>query len=249
MGLPFETNEGIHSGKSLGLVILSSDETTEPEFAGLFGAHQVGLYHARIPSSPEATPETLKAMERDLPATLALLPATRRLDVVAYACTSASTLIGAERVARMIAKAHPQAGASDPITAVLAACRAMGVSRIGFLTPYIPSVSEVMRSYLQSQGIEVVSFGSFEQASESTVARIDPGSTLAAIEQLGAEPRVEALFASCTNLQTFGIIEEAERRLGGRPVISSNLALAWHMTRLANLPKGEVIGPGSLWRY
>jgi maleate isomerase len=45
----------------------------------------------------------------------------------------------------------------------------------------------------------------------------------------------DAVFVSCTNLRVAEIAEEAERRIG-RPVLSSNLALAWHMLTLAGLP-------------
>jgi maleate isomerase len=35
-----------------------------------------------------------------------------------------------------------------------------------------------------------------------------------------------------------GIVEEAEARIG-KPVISSNLAMAWHMMALAKLPQTQ----------
>lgn len=37
---------------------------------------------------------------------------------------------------------------------------------------------------------------------------------------------------SCTNLRCLRIIPEVEAQIG-KPVLSSNLALAWHMLRLA----------------
>jgi maleate isomerase len=40
---------------------------------------------------------------------------------------------------------------------------------------------------------------------------------------------------SCTNLRTAEVIEDAEARLG-KPVISSNQALFWHIRKLAGLP-------------
>ena len=69
---------------------------------------------------------------------------------------------------------------------------------------------------------------------------------LDAIVRVGAGADCEAVFASCTNLRATGVIAEAEARLG-KPVITSNQALAWHMLRLAGLPEGQPAG-GSLFR-
>jgi maleate isomerase len=42
--------------------------------------------------------------------------------------------------------------------------------------------------------------------------------------------KAEAIVLSCTGWPTFGPIRALRRRLG-KPVISSNLALAWHARR------------------
>jgi maleate isomerase len=55
----------------------------------------------------------------------------------------------------------------------------------------------------------------------------------------------DAVFASCTNLRTFGVIESAEAALG-KPVISSNSAFAWHLHKLAGIT-GPIAGPGQLF--
>jgi len=39
--------------------------------------------------------------------------------------------------------------------------------------------------------------------------------------------KAEAIVLSCTGWPTFGLIRALRRRLG-KPVISSNLAMAWH---------------------
>ncbi|MGX1499785.1 maleate cis-trans isomerase [Labrenzia sp. MBR-25] len=77
------------------------------------------------------------------------------------------------------------------------------------------------------------------------VARISLRSIEEAICEVGKDPKIEAVFASCTNLRTLPVIETCERRLG-KPVISSSLALAWHMMHLAGLPTAGR-GPGRLF--
>ena len=103
-----------------------------------------------------------------------------------------------------------------------------------------------MRRNLEEAGLEIAAFGSFEESEEAVVARIAPASVLDAIVRVGAAAECEAVFASCTNLRATGVIAEAETRLG-KPVITSNQALAWHMLRLAGLADGQAVA-GSLFR-
>jgi maleate isomerase len=246
MKLPFETDGGESAIAALGIIVLQSDETLEAEFRSIFNVEGIALYHSRIPSSAEVTTSTLKQMERELPQAASLLPTARPLNVVGYGCTSGATVIGADNVASSIRTKHPDAKVTDPITAVMAACRHLGVSQIGLVTPYIASVSAAMRELLEENQLSIAGFGSFEQVEEAVVARIAPQSVLEAICEVGQAHNVEAVFASCTNLRSFGIIEEAEAAIG-KPVISSNQALAWHMAELAGLA-GQISGPGQLFR-
>jgi len=52
---------------------------------------------------------------------------------------------------------------------------------------------------------------------------------------------------SCTSLRTFGIVADLEEELG-RPVVSSNQALAWHLHRLAGV-QDAVPGLGTLFEH
>jgi len=101
-----------------------------------------------------------------------------------------------------------------------------------------------MRRLLAQNGFEAVSEVSFEQSEDRKVARISERSTLEAIETAAKMAECDAVFASCTNLRSFGILDEAERR-AGCPVISSNQALLWHLLKLAGL-SCEGGGPGKL---
>lgn len=237
MRLSFET-EAEDARRRFGLIILQADEVIEGEFPALLAPPEKGrairLHFSRVPSGHEVTPETLAAMEAALPAAVGLLPQEARFDVIAYACTSGATVIGEERVAEIVQAARPGVIVSDPLTAAKAALQVLGVRRLGFVTPYVAEVSSAMRDKLAAAGAETVSFGSFEMAVEGVVARVTPESVLEAIMKVGAAPDCDGVFAACTNLRAAGVIEEAEARLG-KPVISSNQVLAWHMLRLAGI--------------
>ena len=246
MKLPFDSDEGFGRRAALGLIVLQADETVEPEFRTLLDLEGVALYHSRVPSGAEVTPESLAAMRAEIPAATRLLPPEAMLDVVGYACTSGATVIGETAVAAAIHSVRPGVATSDPLTAVKAACRALGVRRLGFVTPYVAEVSAALRRKLEDAGLAIAAFGSFEESEEAVVARITPDSVLDAILAVGAAPDCEAVFASCTNLRATGVIAEAEARLG-KPVMTSNQALAWHMLRLAGLPDDWLAG-GALFR-
>lgn len=245
MALPYELGPPASHKAAFGLIMLETEETLQLEALRCFSASGLGLFQTRIHMDNDVTPQSLAAMAERIPEAAGLLPAGAPLAAVGYACTSGATVIGSDRIEAMVQEKHPGAAVSDPIRAVVAALRALEVRKVGFLTPYIESVSATMRTLLQDQGFEITTFGSFEQVEDPKVARIAPASILQALLSLGENEDVEALFVSCTNLQTFGVIEEAERRLG-KPVVTSNQALCWHLLRLADQPtQGQ--GPGRLF--
>lgn len=239
----FDLDQGAGAGLRLGMIMLSTDETVEYEARAVLAGRDVNLMHARIPARADVTPMDLAAMAPEMTRTAALLP--RGLGAIAYACTSGATIIGSQEVARLIAVAHPGTAVSNPLSAVIAALHALGVRRIAMVTPYVAEVSEPMAACLGAAGIEVIHAVSFGQKEDWTVARITEESTRRAMLEAGRVAGVEAIFASCTNLRTFGVIAAVETELG-LPVVTSNQALLWDMMRLAGA-EARGWGPGRLF--
>jgi len=246
MKLPYDLEDPKDVKAVLGLIVLQADETLETEFRSALTDPGIRLFHSRIPSGTDLTPETLMQMKTDLPAAAALLPKTAGFDVIGYACTSGATFIGSDTVRDLIQHHHPTAAVTNPIVAALAAFKALSLKRIGFVTPYVADVSAAMRALLEKEGMVITSFGSFEQMEESRVARISDQSVLNALLQMREEAELDGIFVSCTNINSFKIIEEAERLIQ-KPVITSNQALLWHMLTLAGVPTSAA-GPGHLFR-
>lgn len=226
----------------IGLVVLSSDTSLEDEARQVVAGQDISIYHTRIECAPEVTPATLAQMEARMTASVELLP--EELDAIGYGCTSASVVVGPDAVAAQMHKAKPGVPVTNPISGVIAGLAALGAKRIAMVTPYVAEVVAPMRAFLERNGIEVVTELSFGERDDRRVARIAESSTLAAIEEAGQVEGVEAVFSSCTNLRSFGIIDVAEARLGV-PVISSNSALLWHVLRQAGVKGGQ--GPGRLY--
>ncbi|MFX0545708.1 maleate cis-trans isomerase family protein [Roseovarius sp. S1116L3] len=242
--MDYALNDGAGGGGArLGLIVLATDETLEFEARQMLAGREVQLLHARIPVAAQITPNTLAQMDAAMPVAAALLP--QGLDVIGYACTSGATVIGQARVAAQVQTVHPDTAVTDPISAVIAALSRVGAESIGMVTPYVASVTAPMRALLAVNGIETLHEVSFAESDDRRVARIDPASTRAALLEAAKTPGIGALFASCTNLQTFPIIAEVEAQTG-LPVITSNQALLWHMLRLGKAG-AQGWGPGRLF--
>ncbi len=235
--LPFKT--AAQRRAQLGLVALQADETLEDELRALLPAN-VSLLVSRVPSGPTVTRESLSEMQKHLHAAADLFPAGKSFDVIGYGCTSGTAEIGADRIAASLRAARPAQAVTDPCTALIAACTALGITKLAILSPYIAPVSDQLRRVLAAEGIETPVFGSFEEANEATVAAIDPDSTkAAALHMMEHASGVDGLFLSCTNLVTLPILTALQTRLG-IPVLSSNLVLAWDMLREAGaLPRPD----------
>lgn len=229
------TLEGpIGTRATLALVVLQSDETLEHDFRRLFPSDAVSLYVTRVPSGADVTPEMLAAMSEALPTATRLLPPELSYDVVGYGCTSGTAVIGPQMIAQQVRQGCTTTHVTEPLSALVALCAARGVSRLAFVSPYVESVSSTLRGALNTRGIQTPVFGSFNEAEETKVARISKESLYDAAMALGASTEVDAVFLSCTNLRTLDVIPRIERDLG-KPVFSSNQALAWHMATLSGV--------------
>lgn len=243
--LPYRTDAGIGLRANLGLLVLRTDQTIEDEFRFAVPSEGVALYEARLYNDAEITPEKLARMYDELPATLDLLPAVT-FNVIGFACTSGALVIGEDRIAARVRGALPAVQVTDPVTAARAALGALGVSRIALLTPYVTDINHSLRRALMARGMDIPVMGSFNEPDDNTVARISAESIEQAILDIGASTECEAVFVACTSLRVARIVERVEQKLG-KPVTSSNHALAWHMLRLAGVGD-EIAGKGALFR-
>ncbi|WP_031358989.1 aspartate/glutamate racemase family protein [Caballeronia sordidicola] len=236
--LDFALDDGICRRAAIGLVVLATDHTIEHEWRHLLTQDGVAFYESRVLNSPDITPERLAEMEERIAPAVALIRPAERIDVVAFGCTSASMVIGEEKVFARIREARPGVACTTPITAAFAALRALGVKRAGLLTPYVRSINDYMREYIEARGVGITRMASFEHMNDNEVARIDATSLRAAVERLAQNPDVDAVFVSCTSLRIAELIPELEARTA-KPVISSNFAMAWHALRLAGVEDRE----------
>jgi len=230
----FTLDDGVAARAAIGLIVLATDQTIEPEWQRILQIDGVALYETRLFNAADIQPETLAAMqERITPATTLILPG-QRLDVIAFGCTSGAMVIGEDKVFACIRADRPDVPCTSPITAARAALTALGARRIALLTPYIRSISDWMADTIADSRFQVTASASYEHANDHEVARIDAASLRASVLDLGQLPDVDAVFVSCTSLRLAHQVAALEQALG-KPVISSNHAMAWHALRLAGI--------------
>jgi maleate isomerase len=234
--LPFETDGGIGTEAALGLLVLETDQTIEDEFRFLLPETGVALYGARLHNDARITPETLAEMEKLIVPTARLLPTAVELGVIGFACTSGALVIGEDKVAERVREARRGVKVTDPVTAARAALAALGARRIALLTPYVRRINVSLRAALEARGMQIPAMASFNQDDDNVVARIAPRSLAEAIIRIGGSDACDAVFVSCTSLRVARIVEKVEAKIG-KPVTSSNHALAWHMLRLSGFAK------------
>ena len=244
MSFDFTTDPAV---PAMGLIVLQSDETIEQDFRRIFGAGPL-IYVTRVPTATQVTRDTLQQMAETLPAAASLFAEPTQFSVVGYGCTSGTAQIGADNIARLAREGCTTPEVTQPVSGLLAACAALNIKRLGFLSPYVEDVSAHLVNVLEANGVACPVFGSFDEACETVVAHISLQSTYDAAVTLAAKGGIDALFLSCTNLRTLDIIEKLEAETG-LPVLSSNQVLAWHMAQLSSvnltdLPFGTLFKQG-----
>lgn len=226
--------------KRVGLIILSTDHTTEPDFQRMVAGPDIGVYVARIPFANPVTPENLRAMQPSLTEAAGLILPGEELDAICYSCTSASVVIGDAEIEAAIRAAKPDVSVVTPPLAGVHGLRALGAKRISVLTPYTVETSRPMADYFASHGFDIASFTCLGLNDDREMARISPA-TLVELARDAIADDADALFISCTAVRAALAAADIEKATG-RPLVSSNLASAWACLRLCgdDAPRPEL---------
>ena len=230
----FELNGALSSRATLGLIALSTDATIEQEWRNLINVPGVEFHTGRVLSDATVNPDTLAEMEQRLETSARALLTGQTLDVIAYACTSASLVIGETQVERALQQVFPGASVTTPLTAVKQAVKCLGSKRIAMLTPYIDTINQQMANHLSTGETKVVVMGSFLNDQDPEVVRISGDSIESAAIDLAFRESPDLLFIACTALRGAHLVDRLETSLG-IPVTTSNHAMAWHALRLAHV--------------
>ena len=221
-----------------GLIALATDLTIEGDAQRLL-PRGCQLHVTRIAFDNPTTADNLRKTGPRLSAASDLLVPGVELRGIGFGCTSASAVLG-DGVQKAIGDRAP---ISTPVAAALRGFRALGVTRIALMTPYLPETTDLVGDHFEAMGLPVVSRRSMGHADDRDMAMLSAREIIEFAED-SDHPDAEALFMSCTALPAVSVIEDIENALG-KPVLSANLALFWSMLDLAQIPAQ---GRGRLFR-
>lgn len=229
-GIRFD--RGRHHRAKIGYVLLATEQTIQDDVMQL-RPKGVGIHFARAAIPDSITNATLAAQADLLADSAASLLPDGSLDVVCYACTSGSLVIGEERVAAELRKGAPGAKPTSLISGVIRALRTIGAKRIVIATPYLDEINEREAIYLEKAGFQVLSITGLNLERDSDMVRVAPD--YIAEFALSIDRRdADAIFVSCGALRTLDVVGAIEAK-AGKPVIASNQAMIWDTLRLAGI--------------
>jgi arylmalonate decarboxylase len=226
----------------IGLVIPSNNTVIEPELSAMC-PRGVTIHGNRIltyGNTPEGIAEMEKGAER------AVSEFSRAgMSVIAYACLATSLVKGAEW-SKASAQRIASAAACKALTAALAtidAAKALGASTVAVASPYTQRVQVHVRPFLESFGLRVVEARSLD-VEDSHSLWLTPRETVEALALSVDTPEAEAIMILSTDLPSAVAIDALEQR-AGKPVITTNQAIAWKALQLSGIPD-PVEGFGTL---
>jgi len=227
--------------RKLGLIVPSWNTVMEGEIQRMAGG-AMSVHSMRIPHTAD-TEENLLGLGTQAPGAAKLL-AHAKVDVICYGCAAGGFLKGPVEDRALGEKITAETGIPVAVSsaAVAEALRALGAKRVSLASPYAPWLNERLRQYLTAAGFEVMATQGLDTQNHS-------GVTPSRIEALIAEvdrPESQAIFVSCSNFPTLGIIESMERKLG-KPIVASNQASMWKMLRVIQDTR-VIPGAGRLFR-
>ncbi len=237
----------------LGLLLPSSNSTMEPELSSaayklptLLSVHTARLTLKKVDSQSlfkmkgELSAETIKLMDAGI-------------DILLYGCTSGSLLHGKENSKNLIKQMDNLLGIDSKSTTtalcVVNSLKKLSVKRISVITPYTEEINKLEKKFLEENGYFVESINGMGLIENSQIGDVTQRKLIEFIE--GSEKEIsksEALFISCTNLQTFPSLHLLEEKYQ-IPVVSSNSASLHEVLHISQIPSPVLSGElGVLFR-
>ena len=170
-----------------------------------------------------------------------------RVDVIGFACTGGSVIGGPgydEKIVTSIEQ-KTRIPATTTATAIVAALRSIGVTHMALGTPY--------EAWLNACEVKFFEGNGFKVTRERGLCVPNPldcqGVTGPEIVELARSidtPDTQAIVLSCANFRAWDVVDLIEDELG-KPVITSNQAIVWHMLRRLGTAE-TTLDRSILWR-
>jgi maleate isomerase len=237
-------NQGRHWRAKLGFILLPNELTIETDLF-MMKPEGVGLFFSRGHMPREINVNNLTTMADSLASSAASILPNENIDIICYACTSGSVVVGEDKVIKEINRGAPNTKATTLVTGVIEALNILGIKRIVVGTPYIEEINKIEKDYLEKQNFKVLDIHGLNLHYDTEISTVAPEYLIDFAQQID-RPDAEAIFISCGALRTIEVIDKIESMVC-KPVISSNQAMFWHCLRLAGI-QDKIQGYGKLFQ-
>ncbi|QIB34809.1 maleate cis-trans isomerase family protein [Ancylobacter pratisalsi] len=230
----------------LGLIYIASSIVMDAEWAAM-AAPGLSIHTTRL-RLPKVTLEGIDAMMTapELEQS-ARLVGSAPIDVMCFGGTSASFVYGTDYDKALITRMEnwsPGVKATTASTASLAALAKVNAGPVALATPYVDAIHQRAINFLESNGHKVLNSGNLGIDEDWALAQVPLEQVFDHVVACD-HPEATAIFISCTNFRSSGVIEALERALG-KPVISAVQASFWHCLEVTDI-KGARPGYGQLF--
>jgi len=213
-----------------GCIIPSGNNYTEPDFYSL-SQKDIGIYATRI-FIENITPEELKKMGGYTEEAAKLLTNVNA-DIILFACTTGSLVEGVdweENLKKRITKIT-KLPAITTSGSIINALKVLNAKKIIVFTPYSEELNQREKVFFENMNYEVLEIKGLGIIENSKIAAVTTETIYKnCIDMFQRNLDAEALFISCTNLDTIDIIDKIEKEID-IPVITSNQASYWNLLR------------------
>ena len=229
----------------VGMITPSSNTCLEPTtYRLLAGTRDVTAHFSRVRVTRIDLDDSSESQfSLDAMAVAAGQLADAQVDSIMWNGTSGSWL-GTEQDQAIVQRVEKVAGvpASTSTLALLDACAAYGVTRLGLATPYTADVNHRIVSQYAREGVEVVAEDHLGLTDNHAFGLVPPAQV--ARQLLSVADGAEAVAVVCTNLDGAGEAARLEEQLG-IPVLDSVTVTLWGSLRLAGYDRA-ITGFGTL---
>ena len=225
-------DRGTNWRAQLGFIVLSTDLVMEENIVRL-APEGVGTSVTRLRTATECNVANLREHIEGMAEAASILQPGVRPDIVCYACTSGSIVIGEDRVMAEIKRGAPWAQPATLVTGVVNALRRLAARKLVVATPYLDEINTMEAEYLVDQGFEVLDIQGLNVEDGEAMGRI----TRECLRDFALSvdrPDADAIFFSCGGVRTIDVLQEIED-VAGKPVVSSNQAMMWNCLRRAGI--------------
>jgi maleate cis-trans isomerase len=236
--------------RRIGVIVPSSNTNAEPDLQ-MLAPTGVTLHCTRsggydidaIPDSAEMRRFARQALDQQLQ-----LLVDGRVELIAYACTSATLSDGPEFDAEFCAEITAKTGLPAVTTAgaLVEAMRDLGARRVAFTSPYVVQLAGESVEFIRQCGIEVVNQLGFERELSSLEQnRLTPADAYR-MGLAADHPDADLLVISCTDYRALEAVNALEQALA-KPVVTSNSALMYVCLKHLGLDCSDIEVGGYLY--